>query len=310
MRFRALRYFILIAVDVLLCVYLFFAMTSWNKAQHDFPICNDVVIDMKENSSNCFLSKEDVRAKLEQNHIYPLNMRIDDINTRKIERCLLKTPFVKNAQCYIARNGCVTITVEQKLPLVRVKNDRGEDYYLDKLGNIMSRSNYSSNLIIITGNVTRQFAQRYLASFVDIIMQDDFWANQIVQINVLKNQEIELIPRVGDHIINIGKIPMNKNKERREELISNFTHRQLHRIETFYKYGLSEAGWNKYGYLSFKYFNQVICRRHEELSKKPKQSFEQQIAEMQTENKIIATDDNNAATESSSDIKKEEKKAQ
>ena len=35
----------------------------------------------------------------------------------------------------------------------------------------------------------------------------------------------------------------------------------MERLEKFYKYGLSEAGWNKYSYISLEFDNQIICKK-------------------------------------------------
>lgn len=114
-------------------------------------------------------------------------------------------------------------------------------------------------MIIVTGLLNKQYACKYISILASTIMADDLWRNQIEQINVLKDKTIEIVPRVGDHIINIGMLPNSRYPERRKELVSEFVKKQLQRIELFYKYGLSEAGWNKYSYISVEFANQVIC---------------------------------------------------
>ena len=86
---------------------------------------------------------------------------------------------------------------------------------------------------------------------------------------MLNDRTIELVPRVGEHIINIGELPNHRNKERRQQLVSEFVANQLHRMDLFYRYGLQVAGWNKYSYISLEYPNQVICTRRD-LSKHAK----------------------------------------
>ena len=36
------------------------------------------------------------------------------------------------------------------------------------------------------------------------------------------------------------------------------------RLEKFYKYGLSQVGWNKYSYVNIEFDNQIICKRKDE----------------------------------------------
>lgn len=36
----------------------------------------------------------------------------------------------------------------------------------------------------------------------------------------------------------------------------------MSRLENFYKYGLSKAGWDKYSYINLEFDNQIICKKH------------------------------------------------
>jgi len=79
------------------------------------------------------------------------------------------------------------------------------------------------------------------------VLTDDFWKNQIEQINVLADGSVEIVPRVGEHIAYLGQPTALRTK--------------LERLRKFYKYGLSEAGWNKYERVSVEFDNQIICKK-------------------------------------------------
>ena len=253
------KYCALIVIDLVIAVYLVFAMTSWNKPDEKPRLCNKVEINIEDENENGFLKTAEVKTLLEKKSLYPLNRRTDEINTREMENILLKTAFVNTAQCYITTEGNVKLSLTQRTPIVRVKAESGEDYYIDDNGGVMPNSQYTSDMIIVTGLLNKQYACKYISILASTIMADDLWRNQIEQINVLKDKTIEIVPRVGDHIINIGMLPNSRYPERRKELVSEFVKKQLQRIELFYKYGLSEAGWNKYSYISVEFANQVIC---------------------------------------------------
>ena len=253
------KYCALIVIDLVIAVYLVFAMTSWNKPDETPRLCNKVEINIEDENENGFLKTAEVKTLLEKKSLYPLNQRIDDINTREIENILLKTAFVNTAQCYVTTEGHVKLSLTQRTPIVRVKAESGEDYYIDDNGGVMPNSQYTSDMIIVTGLLNKQYACKYISILASTIMADDLWRNQIEQINVLKDKTIEIVPRVGDHVINIGMLPNSRFPDKRKELVSEFVKKQLQRIEFFYKYGLSEAGWNKYSYISVEFANQVIC---------------------------------------------------
>jgi cell division protein FtsQ len=117
-------------------------------------------------------------------------------------------------------------------------------------------------MIIATGYITKWYAQRYISTLSKTIMYDDFWKNQIEQINILPDKGVELIPRVGNHIIYLGALPESNLKKERKKEIEDFVTHKLDRLKKFYKYGLSQAGWNKYSYINLEFDNQIICKKH------------------------------------------------
>ena len=255
---------IFILLDLVLAVYIVFAVTSFNNPERLIKKCTKVNIDIADQSTYGFLDAKEVQTILKKNGMYPLEKDMDAISPRSIETLLRHSPFVNTAECYKTQDGHVLITITQRSPLVRIKSNFGNDYYLDENGGIMPNSKYTSDLIIVTGMVDRTFARQYIYILANIIMQDDFWRNQIEQINVMDDHGIELVPRVGDHIVFLGYLPRGSNKSVRERNVREFVEEKLDRLRLFYKYGLSEVGWNKYERIDMQFSNQIICKRRPE----------------------------------------------
>lgn len=253
---------IIIMLDFILLVYVFVAMLSFNKPDESKKLCSEVNIQIADQNANGFLSAAEVKKILITNRMYPLNSKMTEIKPRLIEDLLCKSPFVNTAQCYKTQNNHVCISITQRLPIIRIKSQHGDDYYLDDKGGIMPNSKYTSDLIIATGNINKWFARNYIALFADAIMANDLWKNMFEQINVLPNHGIELVPRVGSHIVYLGNMPQSPYFSKRKELIDDFVKRKLTRLEKFYKYGLSQVGWNKYPYINLEFDNQIICKKH------------------------------------------------
>lgn len=237
----------IVAIDIVLGAYLLLATTAFNEPYDKGLACSQVKIEISDGVSDGFLNVNEIKKILQRNHIYPLGRKMTAINSRQIEETLEKSPFVDEAQCYKTSGGHVCITLTQRMPVIRVKADNGDDYYVDNHDGIMPNTKYTSDLIIATGAISRRYAQKALAQVGNHIMGDKFWQNQVVQINVLGDGSMEIVPRVGDHIIYIGEPTSVKNK--------------LARMEKFYKYGLNKAGWNKYSYISVEFDNQIICKK-------------------------------------------------
>lgn len=252
---------LLITVDVALGAYIVMAFAAFDKPREEMPVCKKVSIDIQDETANGFINAKEIKARLEKGNIYPLNRRMRDINARTIEETLKQSPFVKTSQCYKTQDGTVHITLTQRMPTLRIKAANGDDYYLDDDNRIMPNSHYTSDLIIATGHISKWFARNYVAHVGSTLMADDFWRNQIVQINVLPDYGVELVPRVGEHIIYIGQLPQTTYVNDRKKLVTGYVSTKLDRLRNFYKYGLSQAGWNKYSYINVEFDNQIICKK-------------------------------------------------
>lgn len=252
---------ILLMLDVILLVYVFVAMISFNKPDESKNVCTEVNIVIADQNANGFLTANEVKKLMKDSRMYPLNFRMTDIQPRLIEDLLCKSPFVKTAECYKTKDNKVFVSITQRLPVIRIKSERGDDYYLDDKGGIMPNTSYTSDLIIATGNIRQSFARNYIAPMANIIMANDLWKNLIEQINVLPDGGIEIVPRIGDHVVFLGYMPQTRYASKRKEKIEAFVNTKLTRLEKFYKYGLSQVGWNKYPYISLEFDNQIICKK-------------------------------------------------
>ena len=126
----------------------------------------------------------------------------------------------------------------------------GENYYLDNKGTVMPPdAKCVAHLAIVTGRVEKSFAMRDLYKFGVFLQNNKFWDAQIEQIHVLSDKNVELVPRVGDHIIYLGKL--------------DGFERKLERVKAFYERGLNQVGWNKYSRINVEFSNQIICTKRE-----------------------------------------------
>ena len=252
---------IIVVLDVILGVYLLFAFADFHQSDENDKVCTKVQINIQDERTNGFLDAKEIKKRLVEHQLYPLGKLMQSVNTRQIEDMLKKSAFVKTAQCYKTVEGELYINITQRMPLIRIKSDNGDDYYLDDNNAIMPNTKYVSNLIIVTGNISKWFAERYISILSKTIMSDDLWKNQIEQINVRPGKGIELVPRVGNHIVYIGNLPESNDPGERQEIVTAYVQKKLKRLKEFYMYGLSQAGWNKYSYINLEFDNQIICKK-------------------------------------------------
>ena len=96
---------------------------------------------------------------------------------------------------------------------------------------------------VATGN----HAQIKLCNFVNYLQSDELWRNQITQIYVNAANELELVPRVGNHIILLGGLDDYENK--------------MNKLEAMYSKGFEITDWNAYSLINLKFKDQVICKK-------------------------------------------------
>ena len=237
----------ILTADIILGVYLVLAITAFNRPDDQNAVCREVKINITDGAGNGFLNVNEVKMQLQHAKIYPLGDRMSDVCTRQIEEVLLKSPLVEHVECYKTQSGRIYINLTQRIAVMRIIANNGESYYIDNLGAIIPSNNNSTDLVVATGDIKRKYAQTALKQFGLLLLDDPFWHSQIEQINVLSDGSVEMIPRVGDHIAYLGQ-PVNVAGK-------------LERLRKFYRYGLSQAGWNKYSRISVEFDNQIICKR-------------------------------------------------
>lgn len=236
-------------VMLVLIAYLVVAVSAFNRKPAD-QTCRDMELVIKDTAYAGFITKDELKGILQKKGIYPIGKKMERISTKSLERELSKHPLIDEAECYKTPSGKVCVEVTQRIPILRVMSANGENYYLDNKGTVMPpEAKCVAHRVIVTGNVEKSFAMKDLYKFGVFLQKNSFWNAQIEQIHVLPGKNIELVPRVGDHLIYLGKIAGFEKK--------------LKRVKAFYERGLNQVGWNKYSRISVEFDNQIICTKRE-----------------------------------------------
>lgn len=242
---------ILLSIVMLLVIsYLIVAVTAFNvKPPHQ--VCRDIDLVIKDSVNAGFITKKEVTSILTRKKAFPIGKKTEEIDLNVLEGILGAHPLIDRVECYKTPAGKVYVEVTQRVPVLRVMAANGENYYIDNKGIVMPpEAKCVAHLPIATGNVEKSFALTDLYQFALFLQKNAFWNAQIEQINVRTGREVELVPRVGDHIVFLGKMNGYENK--------------LNRLKEFYRKGLNKVGWNKYKRISVEFDNQIICTKKED----------------------------------------------
>lgn len=232
-----------IVAAILLLGYLLFAVFVTNDRKQDLS-CHQLLVVIKDSMERDFLNEKDIIAILKNAEIYPVNLPLIQINTEAIKQQLLTNELIATANVYKTPSGNIKIEITQKMPILRVFS--GEtSYYVDELGSVMPADfRYATYLPVANGSIEKSLATADLYEFALFLHKHDFWDNQIEQIYVHPNNEVELIPRVGNHRIILGDFEDFKEK--------------MNKLQLFYEQAVPKLGWDKYEIINLRYKNQIV----------------------------------------------------
>ena len=235
-----------IVLLVALAVYLVFAFADFSR-HGDNTVCSSVNYTIADSLHAGFITVEEADRLLRASGLYPVGRTLDQVDGLAIEQALRRNSYIDSVSCYKSTNGVVNVLIEQRLPLLRVLADNGDDYYMDQKGNLMTPQGYVADLIVATGHIDRKYARSELLKLGRFLHVDPFWNAQVEQIHVLPNHHLRLVPRVGGHTIEFGTADSISQKFRN--------------LYTFYEKVLPQVGWNKYTEISVEHVTQIVGKK-------------------------------------------------
>ena len=225
--------------------------------------CGGIIISINDSSKYHFVSKREIAGLISKNGTRVIGQPVRDIPLPEIEGRISQLRELRDTQVYTTIDGILHVSVDQRNPIMRVIAGGG-DYFVDEEGIVVrSKVLYNPRLHIVGGNIRitapmlngvsvldtsiKNSILKDIYVLVNYIDNDDFWSAQIDQIYVDNDDEIDLIPRLGNNVIHLGTTENFKGK--------------LRNLEAFYKKVLPEVGWNKYELINLEFKDQIVCRK-------------------------------------------------
>jgi cell division protein FtsQ len=245
----------------LLIISYMLVVLGFVKDAHNGVRCNGIDVVIRDSLEHGFINESDVRSLIRLEHPKIAGIPLSDLDAAQMEENLSLVPHIKSAQVYKTVEGRLVIEVAQRTPIVRVQDRDSRQYFLDGEGNVIpSTGGYAPHILLANGEIdgkygkeknvledARENIMRDIIALANYITGDPFWNAQILQIYVNRDKEYELIPRVGAQIILFG------DRSRMEQ--------KFFKLETLYREGFRQKGWNQYEIINLKYNHQVICTK-------------------------------------------------
>ena len=226
--------------------------------------CGGIEVNIRDSSDFHFVTKKQLLNLAIGNSGSISGKPVRDVSLPEIEGRINKLKELKAAEAYITIDGTLHIYADQRNPIMRIMPDEGGDYFVDEEGIMVRKRNlYTPHLHIVGGNINISPAMLEGVSILDTsikntilkdiyhivnyINRNKFWSAQIDQLYVDGNNEIDLIPRVGNQVVHLGTAENFKGK--------------LRNLEAFYEKVMPEVGWNKYSMINLEFKDQIVCKK-------------------------------------------------
>lgn len=224
--------------------------------------CNGLAIAILDSVENSFVSGAEIRKFLDAESGDILGSRAGDIDLTEIEHIIDGKSAVLKSEAYMTKDGTLHIAVTQRRPAVRFQKQNG-GFYADREGFIFPlQDSYTAYVPVIDGNIPVNATDSYkgeagsekekkwikdMISLVNYMDETGVWAENIVQITVLDNGDLVMIPRKGKEKFLFGSP---------QDIEDKFS-----RMEKYYTGILPAKGEGYYSSVNVKYKGQIICRK-------------------------------------------------
>jgi cell division protein FtsQ len=249
-------------------VVVFMVSVGFTESMTTSQPISELEVRIVDTTGHSFLTVADVQGIVYSKCGEVVGKPMASINMAVLEKYILSNPFVSEVRVFSSIDGRLQVEVAQRDPILRVINIKNETFYIDGEGNYMpSSDDYTARVPVANGYLFNREAEHQVRTCSDgetgirpdadrigqvfevakFIRKDPFWRSQVEQVYVAVDGRIQIIPRVGDHVVVLG------NAEGLED--------KFEKLHLFYTEGLSKTGWNKYKAINLEYKGQVVCTK-------------------------------------------------
>lgn len=230
-------------------------------------------ININDSSSLGFISKGDIMQKVNGFNLKKNATPLKDIPLAAIETLFKNNPYMNSVEVYSDITGSLNIDVEQFIPKIRIIDSDGISYFVDDKYKVVQQRHYVNMPIPIVTQSSDIIPVKYLAQaqrgdtltnkqklayrridllydFTERLEEDDVLKSLISQVNINSSGDIELIPRIGCHLITFCGIDSLVNCKK-----------YLNKMTKFYNSQTNNGVWTQYSKVNFKFDGQIVCKK-------------------------------------------------
>lgn len=241
-----------------------FTLLGFVHRKQKSTVCWKLDVQIEATEGQSYLSEKLVSKLANEATDSIIGAELNQIDIDAIHKKIAENSSVKEAHVYTTVDGRCVVRVLQRTPVARIFNTDGSSFYLDKDGFTMALSSYyTAKVPVYVGSIHEKMCatsfkdhasdEAYLKAtqlddiyaFTSFIAGNEFWNAQVEHVHINDAGEFEIIPRVGNHRINMG------NAYNLEE--------KFKKLMAFYANTVHTKDLNQYSSIHVEYDGQVVC---------------------------------------------------
>lgn len=232
-----------------------------SKAKRAKTLCSGTEVEIADSAENRFVSEADILEYMEKDYGKTEGIPIEDIDLKKMEDILDSQSAVLKSEAYCTKDGILHVKITQRIPVMRFQKN-GRRFYGDANGYVFPiKEGKASHVIVIDGNIPIEMdnagkgravageEKEWMERMTEMVLymeKHKIWSRNIVQIHVLGNGDMVLIPRDGTEKFLFGKPTDIEEK--------------FALMESYYTGVVPAKGKDRYRSVDVRYRGQVICK--------------------------------------------------
>jgi cell division protein FtsQ len=269
---------------------LLMSFSAQKRAQQTYSDIQ-ILIDKPENSR--FVTTQNIATLFTNLGYGKENQPLNRIDINDFELQLERKPAIASANVYQTLAGKIIVEITERQPIIRIYNNTGKSFYLDKNGSFMPLSNqYTAHVPIASGSISIPFSTVYELEDLEQRIHKIFRkanTTAVQNIKLIKELKVEEEKLPGANqlqdLFNLARFidqnsfwksqisQIHVNEKGDYEFIprvgnhtivfgkANDIEDKFEKLMTFYKKGLNKTGWNEYSTINLKFKNQVVCTK-------------------------------------------------
>ncbi|MBY0534537.1 MAG: cell division protein FtsQ/DivIB [Chitinophagaceae bacterium] len=178
---------------------------------------------------------------------------MDQFDLKAIEELLKKNVWIAKADLFFDNSQKLQVRIVERQPIARVFTGLGNSFFIDSsLTKLPIGEKFPVKLPVFTGfpgeknkwTASDSLVLNGMKQITGYLEKHPFWAAQVAQIDINSAHEFELIPTLGNHVIELGD---------GSDVDSKFN-----RLWQFYTQVLTKTGLNYYERVKVQYLGQVV----------------------------------------------------